>query len=65
MTMCTVRHKTYAEASFFLQPDDVPDAIATCIKGGPLNFNPYSAEFFYFVHFDISFCLGISRKGTI
>ena len=27
--------------------------------------NPYSADFFYFVHFDISFCLGISRKGSI
>ena len=27
--------------------------------------NPYSADFFYFVHFDISCCLGISRKGSI
>ena len=26
--------------------------------------NPYSADFFFF-HFDISFCLGISRKGSI
>ena len=24
-----------------------------------------SADFFYFVHFDISFCLSISRKGSI
>ena len=28
-------------------------------------FNPYSADFFYFVNFDISCCLGISRKGSI
>ena len=28
-------------------------------------FNPYSADFFYFVHFDVSCCLGISRKGSI
>ena len=29
------------------------------------SFNPYSADFFYFFRFDISCCLGISRKGSI
>ena len=28
--------------------------------------NPYSADFiFIIIHFDIQFCLGISRKGSI